>query len=457
MSMAFLRLFKSRSATCRLVFGSFASFSLVFGQTSGDALYLLSGYPLPDNIEYGLPANLYAVMVPSMKPAFVRTVLQKNDGTAAVHYNAEHRLITLISATQQPFISVLSMTDPGKQVRIPFDPEYRSLISSNLLDIPGRGLIQSIYLVGTKAKSLKPRVLGDGNPIEGEWIAFDLAENSTALGSPVTLAADDIKYVTADGNAGVLINGKDTFEVILSDDGYLAIPQIGRATRLPLQSAVPGEFKEKGFWGRGLATKEVIAVISSTGTISGQGKLGSANILFYRRANGQWSTFRVAGNQTWLRAFGPWIGIAVSENTHQPGRPMRPPRRTAAEKLALAGSRSTQLTFEDSPGINRPSRIYRDGTMSVFERFESFETYAPGQLILYNVETKKSYAINTKDGDSEILLVVPGFVYYRVNASIFRSAIEESSLSSPTLVAQDPTIVDVHWAFFGPAGPATQP
>ncbi len=79
--------------------------------------------------------------------------------------------------------------------------------------------------------------------------------------------------------------------------------------------------------------------------------------------------------------------------------------------------------------------------------FAEGATYYPGTLVLYNVDSGKRYDLETKQGDSEILLVSGDEVYYRANTILYRTTILSDRLSTPTVVADDPLIGNAHWAF----------
>jgi hypothetical protein len=104
-----------------------------------------------------------------------------------------------------------------------------------------------------------------------------------------------------------------------------------------------------------------------------------------------------------------------------------------------------------SPGAEKRRKKEIESGTTVDWRFESAKLFAPGILILYNVHTQKEYRIETKQGDSEILLVDGGHVYYRVSDEIFKAAIEEKIVGKPTLLAKGEMVPDIHWTFIGPS------
>ena len=82
--------------------------------------------------------------------------------------------------------------------------------------------------------------------------------------------------------------------------------------------------------------------------------------------------------------------------------------------------------------------------------------YFPGILFLYDIRTGKKYTIETNQGDSEILLVEEGIMYYRVNDRILKAKIGKESIGEPELVVEGEIVPDIHWAFMGPEIGTTQ-
>jgi hypothetical protein len=136
-----------------------------------------------------------------------------------------------------------------------------------------------------------------------------------------------------------------------------------------------------------------------------------------------WETFEVPGSESILKNFGDWFATTV-----------------------IVGN-----SHKESPGKSnrRPSSMRN--AFHVDYLFESEELYSPGQLYLVNARTRQSYRIVTNEGDSEVLLIEDGVIYYRVNDSVFQAPIGPKSIGTPALMASDNLVPDVHWAFFEPA------
>jgi hypothetical protein len=71
----------------------------------------------------------------------------------------------------------------------------------------------------------------------------------------------------------------------------------------------------------------------------------------------------------------------------------------------------------------------------------------PGRLFLYDANTERLYTIVTHQGDSEILLVEDGTVYYRASDRLYSAPITNLGLGEPKLLAKSDVVRDAHWAF----------
>jgi len=71
----------------------------------------------------------------------------------------------------------------------------------------------------------------------------------------------------------------------------------------------------------------------------------------------------------------------------------------------------------------------------------------PGRLHLYDVETERVHTITTNQGDSEVLLVENGNVYYRAADELYSAPISSDGVGPGRLLATDDLIRDAHWAF----------
>jgi hypothetical protein len=125
----------------------------------------------------------------------------------------------------------------------------------------------------------------------------------------------------------------------------------------------------------------------------------------------------------------------------------RPPHLRAFGKYIAAveiQARSTQNPR--SAGDQKKWRRAGKRGPSPADRFESSHVY-PGRLHVYDVETERVFSIATNEGDSEVLLIEDGNIYYRVNDQLYLAPISGEGIGTARLLATDEVIRDAHWVF----------
>jgi hypothetical protein len=84
---------------------------------------------------------------------------------------------------------------------------------------------------------------------------------------------------------------------------------------------------------------------------------------------------------------------------------------------------------------------------SIAGKFLESKLMYPVRLHLYDITSGKIYTIETKQGDSEVLLVDNGSVYYRVSDRLYASPITTNGVGPPKLLVTNDLVRDAHWAF----------
>jgi hypothetical protein len=123
----------------------------------------------------------------------------------------------------------------------------------------------------------------------------------------------------------------------------------------------------------------------------------------------------------------------------------------------IMGAASCEALGRESPGAAERQRYFQhyqqnpryQGRLATDDVLRANNTYLPGVLFLINVSTGRYLELRTDQGDSEILLVHDGTVYYRVNDTILSAPLQGDSVGKSKLLVQDRAIPDVHWAFWG--------
>jgi len=145
-------------------------------------------------------------------------------------------------------------------------------------------------------------------------------------------------------------------------------------------------------------------------------------VLVYRRSDRTWHRLPIASEcAPQLRGFGRYIAVTETQE------------RTASNKATVGASEWVRRKRTYGPNL----MFYEEGWPVVY----------PGKLHLYDIETERVLSIETRQGDSEILLVDGGTVYYRVTNRLYSAPILDSAIGRATLLATDDAVLDAHWAW----------
>jgi len=115
----------------------------------------------------------------------------------------------------------------------------------------------------------------------------------------------------------------------------------------------------------------------------------------------------------------------------------------------LAMSEARAKTPQAAESVGRPEwrkQAARTGP-SHDEFLGDFGGAYVGRLHVYDVENNRTYTIVTNQGDSEVILVENGLVYYRVNDGLYSAPITANGVGTARLLATSDLIWDAHWAF----------
>ena len=158
----------------------------------------------------------------------------------------------------------------------------------------------------------------------------------------------------------------------------------------------------------------------------------------FRKSDRTWNMLPVPGDASNLRGFGKFISV-VEARTKQ--------------AVAVQKARGVIYINEDvrskevSPGGAEWRKV--DGHMgpNMEESFEDAMAVFPGKLHLYNIDSGQLFSLETKQGDSEVLLVEDDTFYYRISDRLYSAQITPKGLGVSKLLATNEAIRDAHWAF----------
>jgi hypothetical protein len=141
-----------------------------------------------------------------------------------------------------------------------------------------------------------------------------------------------------------------------------------------------------------------------------------------------------------IRAFGKYVAVTEAST-----------KKLIAAQLEKhpGGVNMDEPGVRDELGPGKSEWTTRDGPMgpSQVASFANSTMVFPGRLHIFDTDTDNVYTITTNQGDSEILLIDNGTVYYRVSDRLYRVPILNKGLGKARLIATDEVVRDAHWAF----------
>jgi hypothetical protein len=359
----------------------------------GEKLYLLAGTPTP-KLNLTLPVDLYVAEPSDNSLVPVRRVVPKEEGTASIHVDLSSRLISMDSPALNPHtVRVLHMDEVSKI-------DSRALVyadmggDSRLIHLPGSRMFHTMVLSEPSFDRPNKSPMTPADFAPGLWrrrlVGFDLSPgaNPRLLEVPQT----DFKYVVHAGHPGSGIWAEERLDGAVDADGktlmiWVAVQKVS----LDVPPPQGARLKSSSMISYHVINPEIIAFTIEDNE---KGAQLSSPLYVYTRSSGQWSEFPSSGRTSILEGFGHWIVATYTEdNENTPGRV--------------------------SPGKGR--RPSKRGEWSADDRFKMHDLYFPGILLIYDTQHHVRYSIETGEGDSEVLLVQGGILYYRVNDQVYRA------------------------------------
>jgi hypothetical protein len=367
-------------------------------------LYLLTGFPVQNCCQWSVTSDLLAVDGKNgLTPVNIEHVA---DGSAFITANHDRKLVIVGGYSS----AVLIPMDAPRQMRTFRNPGLNICMQGDkpvvlTCSITSDGRLSGI---GLDQASSSERVLPVEEPWqvrgEGAWGPSDLPGSPKSPLAWVYLHLKDGRFFL-DSKPGAVdlgisapadLNPGDLFTLAINNDEMVVI-QAGRS----------GE--------RLLGTPE------------------TSTFFIYDKASRNWrkKTFP----SLYIRAFGPWIAMPK-----------------LVRRRGIDGQGELDLV---SPGpefrqkVLTPQERERDQAR-VDLLFQGNTFQFPGELSLYNIRTDQKYAIETGQGDSEILLIDGETVYYRVNDSVYKARIGAAAINDPEKIVSGGNTQLVHWAFLGP-------
>lgn len=390
-------------------------FAGVNGQSVEDQLYFITGVS-SDKMDARFSCSLYRLEGAQVKN--VNDIVNQDAGIDFIDIDYDAQRVVIGFPPVRPFgLSVLNMKSPGStygfSLPLPPQPEYavvaRYFVETQTQDF---GLAERWFsAVGSEGGGAQAR---KADMLTVKWLF------GSKRGSEI-LPGQKIRYCRWTGWSGTAVWTGGVMYVRAGRDGKLRQAGGDDSLEIPCPQALSSQL-DKTF---------ALAVNNSEVAVLQPEELGSPTLYVLSKAQGTWRSVSIPAGLV-VRSFGEWVaGIVVEQNRdnsrQSPGKEIRQMEMVPA-------------TQSNGRHIN----------MNVENLFEQSAGYYPGKLFAYNAKTNKSYDIQTGQGDSEIILATNSFIYYRINDTLFRAAIEGSALGKGIRIAQDPRIIQAHWAFVGP-------
>jgi len=368
-------------------------------------LYLIAGSPTPKyNSTY---ATKILAVTADGKLSDAGEVYSKDQGLEWVAASDElGAAVVLAKGGSQATVIDFREASASKRCTWPLR-RGESLIDRWIVDSPISGPLFVELLAGddvTKAH-LTGMILDASAPCEKSFLDLDPA---------------DMKDVRAGGSSGLADTG---------DGDGLAQVEVGRGGDItrwfpggtaPLGYQVPPEIS------KAIASSFLVVQVNTKGLLAlsatEYSSPGESRVLVLRKRDNTWWPLPFATGIAWaLRGFGTYVTFAEA--------------RVKGTRLKESAGRAEWRTQngETGPGVA--------------SRFDSSRYAFSGVLHIYDVESGRSYGINTAQGDSEILLISGHTAYYRVNDRLYSVEISDAGLGEARLLATSDLVRDAHWAF----------
>lgn len=370
----------------------------------------------------------------------VADLVPRNEGTEFLAMSYELRQALIYGGATQVVLDL----DKAAVVKRCSAPLLKGLsrVPGFVADVPGRGLtFEWTELGGPSVGGRRSGMVMDpGVPCETSFIAVQPMEDRFIVAHG-TVAIGDIHCGTG---TAALIDG----------DGNLAVGDIS-GDKMPWGFKIPLDLL------RGLVSLPTIAavVINDPQVMVIAPGERPRHYFALRKRDKTWHVINVqAGQWDRLRSFGGRFVAIIEARTKKPTaggygdvNTLDDARREIAEGNLSPGIEEWRTSFgkknwEELPGCSKFGCESKYGP-DTFQSFMNAKDFFPGRLHLFDIETEKMFTINTKQGDSEILLVEGDTVYYRVNDRLYSAPIGDTGVGMPKQIGKDDVIRDVHYAF----------
>ena len=384
-------------------------------------LYIVAGTP---TAEAKVPIYLYSL--DAGKAGQVKTEFKIGDGLTCVLPDYQLRTVAVLSPELAPdTITFINMDEPGIRIvrMVSYDANKFVPYEKYLLRNPREGLGVALALGEPSAP---------GGPLWPSALTFVPLKG----GAVIQLPLEDTRYVRWAGFPGGPLDNLH-LQIELRGDP-LSVPQ-GPAVKVSIGIARPPYLKTY------TGNLTLVANDDDRTILESADEPGVIDVL--DKAKNEWRRIPTPFGGV-LRAFGPWVAGLEVRSANLNSAPSKKALIVVTGKEERAVSPGSKKRMSEK--IRASSDASDDDSASVEDYFAMKNlqgTVYPGELFVLNLNTGAQIRISTGSGDSEVLLVANGVIYYRVDDALFRADIVGSSLSNTVKLAEGPEIVQAHWAF----------
>jgi hypothetical protein len=376
--------------------------NLAFGQ-----IYFITGSPTPKhNQSFG--SSLFQVGEEG-SVRLVQKLVDETDGTDWISISYDVRKAVLATRGSREKIVVVDLDTATISKICPTPLVYNmSVIRQHIGDIPGHGPHYLQYLVGDNNNTL--------------FRGMSLSSNTSCEESFSIRPYEDGRFITIHGKTGIAdIGGFDWQYVRITQDERL---NFFLAKQIPMEYRIPGDLIKGIHPTAMMVNNRVVFAVLASDVDRATREVRRLQLISCLKISGRCQPVPVPKDSPlWARGFEHYIAMAE------------------------AHSRKSGPDVEKSAGASEWRKF--DGPMgpSIESRMKDFEYLFPGRLHLFNAESGQLYTITTNQGDSEILLVENGSVYYRASDRLYKAQITPGGITGTRLLVQTDAMRDAHWAF----------
>jgi len=371
-------------------------------------MYFITGSPTPKyNQSFG--SSLFQVGEEG-SVRLVQKLVEETDGTDWISISYDVRKAVLATRGSPQTIVVVDL-DTATISKICPTPRIHdmSLTYQWIADIPRQGPHYIQFL----ARDINNTV----------FRGMSLNRNTSCEDSFSIRPHEDVRFITTHGRTGAAdFGGLDGQYIWVGRDGGLSTKLSSHAIPLEYRlSADLSDMENPSFWM--VVNNRVVFAVIATDVEPSTREVRRRHLISCLKTTSRCQSIPVLKDSlAWARGFENYI--AVTETRSRRGLP-----------------------GERSAGASEWRKIDSRMGPSIESRMNNFAYLFPGRLHLFNAETGQLHTITTNQGDSEILLVENGSVYYRASDRLYKAQITPDGITGTRLLVQTDVIRDAHWAF----------